>query len=300
LHLLIEPARENERGLPKTFAGLLRAALCDDASADVGLLFEHGQSNWYEFEKQRRKLKSSGTGTVPATLASPTKIVLAPPQMERSRGLDRQSPSRLEGGSNARIRRALELIDPSRNVAMLRGTVIHAWFEQIQWLDDAMPSDQQLLAALASIRGTQSLGENVRRAWLTDFHAMLRQKEIAAALTRSAYSRTLPQGWNQGDVQLEVRNEWPFAVIDGPQILTGRMDRVVFHRLRGEVVAADVLDFKTDMIGASAGDRLEDRVEHYRPQIEPYCKTLVQQTGLPRSQVSAALLFVGQGIVVRP
>jgi ATP-dependent exoDNAse (exonuclease V) beta subunit len=300
LHLLIEPARENERGLPKTFAGLLRAALCDEISPDVGLMYEHGQANWYELEKQRRKLKPSGVGILPATTVGPTKIVLAPPPKERRRGLERQSPSRLEGGSTARIRRALELVDPSRNVAMLRGTVIHAWFEQIQWLDDGVPGDEQLLASLVTIRGTEALAENVRRAWLNDFHAMLKQKAIASALTRSAYCKSLPMGWSKLDAELEVRNEWPFAVIDGPQILTGRMDRVVFHRIAGKIAAADVLDFKTDALGTSTGDRQEDRVEHYRPQIEAYCKTLIQQTGLPRAQVSGALLFVGQGIAVRP
>jgi ATP-dependent exoDNAse (exonuclease V) beta subunit len=206
----------------------------------------------------------------------------------------------MEGGAAARVRRALELVDPNRTVAMLRGTVIHAWFEQILWLEDGLPSEQQLLAALGLIRGTETVSETVRRTWLKDFQAMLKQKDIAAALTRSSYLKTVPKDWGRVDVELEVRNEWPFASIDGPQILTGRMDRVVFHRRDGEIVAADVLDFKTDALGKAAGDRLEDRVEHYRPQIAAYCKTLMQQTGLPQTRVSGALLFVGEGIVHRP
>lgn len=300
LHLLIEPARENERGLPKTFAGLLRAALCEDSSPAVGLLFDHGQSNWYELEKRRRKLKPVAASSSSAMPSAPAKIALAPPPQERRRGLERQSPSRMEGGATARVRRALELVDPDRTVAMLRGTVIHAWFEQIMWLEDGLPSEQQLLAALGLIRGTETVSETVRRVWLKDFQAMLKQKDIAAALTRSSYLKTLPKDWSRGDAQLEVRNEWPFASIDGPQILTGRMDRVVFHRLDGEIVAADVLDFKTDVLGKTPGDRLEDRVQHYRPQIAAYCKTLMQQTGLPHTRVSGALLFVGEGIVHRP
>jgi ATP-dependent helicase/nuclease subunit A len=297
LHLLIEPARENERGLPKTFAGLLRAALLDNPSTDVGLLYEHGQSNWYDIEKKRRRLTLDAPAA--AIAATPAQIALAPPSRERRRGLERQSPSRLEGGASARLRQALELVDPNRNAAMLRGMVIHAWFEQVLWLDDGMPSDARLLETLATIRGTEALSEHTRRVWLKDFHAMLGHKDIAAALTKSAYCKSLPKGWSKRDVETEVRNEWPFAVIDGAQIFSGRMDRVVFHRIDGQTVAADVLDFKTDVLRNRPGDRLDDRVEHYRPQMEAYGKTLMHQTGLPGSQVSRALLFVDAGIVVR-
>jgi ATP-dependent exoDNAse (exonuclease V) beta subunit len=304
LHLLIRPPRQRkdkENGKPpKTFAGLLRAALCGDKSTEAGLLYEHGDANWYELEKKRRKLSpTNGAGILPALPTAPTKIVLAPPPAQRRRGLERQSPSRMEGGTAAQIRRALELTDPRRTQAMLRGTVIHAWFEQILWLDDGAPSDEQLLAALAMVRDAASLPENLRRTWLKDFRDMLRQKETVATLTKASYLKSLPKNWSSDNIQLEARNEWPFAVIEGPQITTGRMDRVVFHVRDGQRLAAEVLDFKTDVLSGTTGERLEDRVEHYRPQIEEYCKTLVQQTGLPRSQVGGVLLFVGEGVVKR-
>lgn len=300
LHLLIQPPKGNERETPKTFAGLLRAALCDDDPPDCGLLFEHGQANWYELEQKRLKLPVATAPTPAESNASPLKIALAAPPAERRRGLERQRPSGLEGGSAGQIRRALELIDPKQSIAMLRGTIIHTWFEQIDWLDDALPSDEQLLASLAMVRDLHAADEGMRRAWLKDFRAMLKHQDVAATLTRSAYRQKLPRSWQATDAEFEVRNELPFAAIEGQHIMSGRMDRVVFHTLGGERVAADVIDFKTDAISDKRDERLEDRIKYYRPQIEQYCKTLAQQTGLPAARISGALLFVGAGVIERP
>lgn len=299
LHLLIQPPRDNERETPKTFAGLLRAALCENGGPDVGLLFEHGQANWYEIERKRLKQTTSETPE-PTASSALTRIKLAAPPAQRRRGLERQKPSNLQGGTAGQVRRALQLVDRDQTLAMVRGTIIHTWFEQITWLDDGLPSDQQLLTSLAMVRDIHAADESLRRAWLKNFRAMLKQKDIAAALTRSGYRQSLPKAWRAKDADFQARNEWPFAVIDSSQIMTGRMDRVVFHTCGGEQVAAEVLDFKTDAISDKKGERQEDLVEEYRPQMEAYCKTLVQQTGLAASRVSWALLFVGSGVVVRP
>lgn len=295
LHLLIQPPRD---GL-KTFAGLLRAALCEEDSPKVGLLFEYGQPNWHEIESKRLQDGRPAAAPQPAA-AAPTRITLAAPPTECRRGLQRQRPSNLEGGNAGQIRRALELVDPKQNLAMLRGTIIHTWFEQIGWLDDGLPNNEQLLALLKQVRDIHAADEGMRRAWLKDFHAMLQHEKIAAVLTRAGYRQSLPKAWQAADAELEARNELPFAVLEGSQIMKGRFDRVVFHVRGGERVAAEVLDFKTDAISDKKGERLDDRVAEYQPQMEAYCRTLVQQTGLPASRVNWALLFVGAGVVYRP
>jgi ATP-dependent exoDNAse (exonuclease V) beta subunit len=306
LFMLVRPVKENEKTLPKTFTGLLRAALCEESSPKEGMLFSHGAADWFEQEKKRRKVGkavAAPTAPTPAAPSGPTKITLAPPPHERRRGLQRESPSRLEGGAAGRVRRALELSDPKRDLAMLRGTVFHAWFEQVIWLDDALPSDEQLVQAFSIIRGVEIVSVAEQKAWLNEFRAMLSRGDTPQVLKRSSYCSTLPKGWKKllaGELQLEAKNEWPFAVIDGTQLLQGRMDRVVFLLRDGQPIAADVLDYKTDVIAEAAGQRIEDRVEHYRPQVEAYCRTVAQQTGLPENRVTAGLLFVGPGTLWRP
>jgi ATP-dependent helicase/nuclease subunit A len=301
LHMLLAPIRENEKNFPKTFAGLLRAALCHDNDAKSGVLYSHGQADWYKREQERRASTAPTRET--SDLGAPLKIVLAPSQVDRRRGLDRESPSRLEGGSAGRIRWALELSDPKRDKAMLRGTVMHAWFEEIVWLNRSLPSDEQLMARLSVIRGVETLSEPEKKAWLRDFKQMLREGETAQVLTEATYKATLPQRWAKlltGEIVCQAKNEWPFAVIDDGRLLQGRMDRMVFLLRGGEPIAADVIDYKTDAITTSRGETLGDRVEHYRPQVEAYRRTVSQVTCLPMDRVTAGLLFVGPGTLWRP
>ncbi len=305
LHLIVQAPKENESKLPKTAAALLRATLCSGNASEVGFIFQHGEADWYEREMKRRNPDAKQQGPIsppePLKRVPSPKIVLAPPPEERRRGLDRESPSNLEGGNRWRIRRALSLTDPHRELAMQRGTVVHAWFEQIHWLDNPLPNDGALLAGLNTIRGLESLSESVRRGWLKDFHAMLGLGDTAAVLTKASYLRMLTQlvHCSGEGCSLEVHNEWPFVVIDGQQILNGRMDRVVFLVQNGRRIAADVLDFKTDATSTAKGERLEDRVEHYRPQLEAYRRTIALQTGLTPERVCSGLLFVGKGKLVR-
>ena len=187
---------------------------------------------------------------------------------------------------------------------MLRGTVIHAWFEQIQLARRGLPSDEQLLAASAIIRGA---GDARRHASPEPGSRNFARHAAAEGrrrgpLTQATYlrvvaDRAMPCRYEGSS--LEARNEWPFAVIDGPQIMTGRMDRVVFLHQNGKRMAADVLDFKTDAISTSQGERIEDRVEHYRPQIEAYRRTIAQQTGLPADRIRDGTAVRGQGKLVR-
>ncbi len=38
-----------------------------------------------------------------------------------------------------------ELLKPAKSLERARGSLIHAWLEQIDWLDDGVPEDRELL-----------------------------------------------------------------------------------------------------------------------------------------------------------
>jgi ATP-dependent exoDNAse (exonuclease V) beta subunit len=80
------------------------------------------------------------------------------------------------------------------------------------------------------------------------------------------------------------------------------MDRVVLALKDGAPVAAEIIDFKTDRIGAGgsggaggAGDAvaaLDAAVERYRPQMQAYRRALCALTGLAPPVVACRLLFL--------
>jgi ATP-dependent exoDNAse (exonuclease V) beta subunit len=60
-----------------------------------------------------------------------------------------------------------------------------------------------------------------------------------------------------------------------------------------QVVAADILDYKTDHVPTDAD--IASKVETYAPQIQAYRRAVAKLTGLPPAAIAARLLFTGPG-----
>ena len=89
-------------------------------------------------------------------------------------------------------------------------------------------------------------------------------------------------------------NEYEFSIIlpadDGEkQLWSGSIDRLVVARRIDEPVWAEVLDYKTDSL---EGGRLQERVEHHRPQLDMYARVVAEQTGLAVDAISRRLVFL--------
>jgi len=95
---------------------------------------------------------------------------------------------------------------------------------------------------------------------------------------------------------LDVRTEFPFIheTSAGP-VMNGTIDRLVLVHYQGRVVAAEILDFKTDKAG-SAKDvaRLK---KLYRSQIDAYRGAVSRLWKLDPDRVSGRLVFLSAGVV---
>jgi ATP-dependent exoDNAse (exonuclease V) beta subunit len=209
----------------------------------------------------------------------------------------------LEGGSRVKLGGLLRL---DTSAALDRGTLMHACFQQIGWLDDGPPEESSLRRAVSGlVAGGFDLA-----ALIAQFRAALKRPAIADVLTLARYqSPVVPRTRHAPrDVQphaereeyalrLVVEREWPFLVREGNQILSGQIDRLVLWYDGDRLVAADVIDFKTDRLAADNPVALADRIEHYRPQLAAYCSALTRLYRLAADQVSARLVFVEPGLV---
>ncbi|HCK70119.1 MAG TPA: hypothetical protein DHW38_00945 [Planctomycetaceae bacterium] len=77
---------------------------------------------------------------------------------------------------------------------------------------------------------------------------------------------------------------------------TGYIDRLVLVFVNNKVVAADILDYKTDTIRDD--DHLANRVEHYSPQLTRYMDAIQQMYRLPENHVTSRLVFVNSHQIV--
>ncbi len=277
LHMIIAPSKENEKSIPATAAGVLRAVLAEGARAETfATLYENGAPTWAEH-------LSPAEVAPPAPEPIPLVIRLAQRKGAASRGLETQSPSQLEGGPRIDLAERLRL---DRSAAMDWGTAMHACFEQIIWLDDGVPDDDLLQRKLQALQLPQT---NVA-AVVAKFRRSVDKPKVRAVLSRSAYEPNLtPQVWN----------ERTFVVRQNDTILRGTFDRLVVLFDGETPVRADIIDFKSDSLDPNDPAAVAAKKELYRPQLEAYRSAVVQLYGLVADHIATRLIFVEPGATVR-
>jgi len=215
-------------------------------------------------------------------VSTPTSLGLAP--STRPRALPRRSPSAEEGGSHVS---AADLLR-TRGAAQ-RGTLVHAWLEDLEWIEDFELDEERLLAAGAHLEPDLDR----RRTALGELATALEGDEVRRSLAREHVEAP-------ADTTLEVLGEHAFSVVleeqdSGPELWTGSIDRLVLARQGTRVVWAEVLDYKTDQVSE---DELPAKVEYYAPQLRSYARVVAAQTGLTVGDIPLRLVFLGLGRVV--
>jgi hypothetical protein len=191
----------------------------------------------------------------------------------------------LEGGTGVDLSETLRL---DTTLALTRGVVVHAWCEEIEWIEDGIPDDDGLRA----IARAQAAGmpDDQVVALIETFRSWMAAEPIRSALSRDRFS-------SEPDTVVHVENERPFVRRIEDEIQEGFIDRLVLVERSGRVVRAEVLDFKTDSIESGDEEQLVARTAHYRPQIVAYCEVVREQFGLAEGDVSGGLAFLGAGAI---
>ena len=208
---------------------------------------------------------------------NPVPVTVAPEHF------DPKSPSSQEGGGEIEV---ASLFRAGSASAMEMGTAVHAWLSKIEWLEDARRPDaaEEILRATANEwRGIAE--DRARRTLDALLEKLLRTDgNLGDAFDRERYAR------NNGVTpeRIEPWRERSFAAIRDGSLWSGRFDRVVVARDdTGEIIAADIIDFKTDK---------EEHPEFYQPQLDSYCAVLRQMLARQKNapKITARLIFTSK------
>ena len=82
---------------------------------------------------------------------------------------------------------------------------------------------------------------------------------------------------------------------DKQQLLTGVIDRLVLIYAAGDLLSADIVDFKTDHLFPGDTEQLHKRQAFYEPQLESYRRAVQRMFSLPADRTTARLLFTFSG-----
>ncbi|WP_437200809.1 UvrD-helicase domain-containing protein [Planctomicrobium sp. SH664] len=285
LHILIIPGTSAKHA--KTFAGLIRAAVCaDQPLTPETTLYEYGDPLWHQKFETEAIERSEETAPVIAEIS----LNFAPSTLRRR--LPRTTPSR----SKQAAPRIGDILSTQSTDSLPRGILFHRWLEKIEFLEQSAPADDELRRLAAPMH----LPADVIDRYLLAFRTEIQAPAIAALFTHEGCFAAAPASLRAQlaapGIQLSIKREWPFVTVHQGELVNGTVDRLVLAMHEGAVIAAEVIDFKTDQLeGSEAIDR---RAELYRPQLESYRQAVSRMFKIPQTHVSARLAFLAAGRVV--
>ncbi|MCA9064052.1 MAG: UvrD-helicase domain-containing protein [Planctomycetaceae bacterium] len=306
LHMLVRPGSRRN-----SFSQLLFKSLGKEKWQPEETLFETGDPEWYL--RKPEFLGKPQSPTLPSLARSGaverTTISVALSVEGRRRGLIRRAPSRhdetrlyFEHPASAARGRSVSSGDhgPDASTATAsidpraRGTLIHAWFEQLHWLDNSPePSDEHLL----QIAEQQFISRRVAIRMLGEFRSFLNSPGVRGIFLQSEQMKVDGFRWyatdfSQQRVHLSCQMERPFLYQQSGELISGTIDRLVLLSDGHRYLAADIVDFKTDRLVGDVNSWIADRRGHYRSQLQDYRAAVSHCFRIAPELISCRLLFL--------
>ncbi|MDA1177202.1 MAG: UvrD-helicase domain-containing protein [Planctomycetota bacterium] len=289
LHLVVPPAASAEKQLSKTIGGLVRASLVGATPIHQWneIVWSDGDARWYE------------SGMLPP-IAEPAVTVRLPRTINFAKEVARPHvwvrPSEMTGHTRSLGRDRLR--GKSSEAAQL-GTLLHAWFERIDWLEDGIPGPEVWYEISTALGYPSDVVERAK----SQSQDLLVNPSVANLFRRSTYEHApdaLPDqvlaNSTKAAWEVELWREQRFAVRDDNRFISGIIDRVVVTCGTDGPVAAEVIDFKSDAIENE--QQLVQKETRYRSQMDAYRFAVQRLCGLRSDQVTTKLLFLSCGKVL--
>ncbi len=280
-----------------TSGSVILATMTEDAEREQGVIFESGDAQWFDKLKDTpsaaAKEEESGLAKFYSSSRAGRREHAVQVGLRSRRGISNVAPSALESGGVVQLRDILGTDEDK--MAMERGTLLHACFERVQWLDQAVPTEKELLQHL-----DQTAADSVfKRKAINEFFNAIEKGSFPQLLNFERYREQYLVQFSDAGNRMEVFNERRFAATiptaSSTDLIEGVVDRLVLVYENDELVAADVIDFKSDTI---APNELAAKVATYSPQLSAYREAISISLNIPLSSISTRLAFISTGDVI--
>ena len=268
----LKPSKKEEVKLGNTFADILRGALNPDVECKDKLLW-HCKNDEVDLPWHAKLKKPQESHLV----ENPPSFALA--KSTGPRILPRVAPSSI----HAQKITPQQLFTQESNDGRLHGTLVHALFEQVSWLEDFKLSKEELFASLDGFQGTENEKEQAVHA----FQRSLQNPSLKEVLSRSSWD---------SEAELEVHQEYDFKTIvkeEGKEtaLMRGSVDRLVIQKENGVIQKVFIYDYKTDAIRTTEDE--ERQRKRHQMQMDAYQEALGLLFSLKATQIDTEILFIG-------
>jgi ATP-dependent exoDNAse (exonuclease V) beta subunit len=290
VHIIVSHGAKADHKSP---AGVLMATLAD-GKREEGVLFENGDEKWHRSQAQKDNSDDQYNLQIfylPGQIRLQTANISR--ELKSKRGLPKILPSLVSEGDQVDLKRVFE--SWSNVDSLERGRILHGCFEKLIWADEGMPRHATLQQHLHNIAPA------VRdfQPFLDDFYRLLEPPKIKSLFSRRGYLTNymalLLDDSAIGTNRVEVCTERRFAVALENGFLQGVIDRLVLIYRDDQLIAADIVDIKTDRFEP---EQLHERISRYRPQMQAYRMAAAKFLDLSIEKISTRLVFVEASQIV--
>ena len=279
-----------------TSGSVILATMTDNAEREQGVIYESGDTRWFD-NLVRPERAASGEGTDLAKFYRGARVDRRKNAvhvgLQSRRGVSNIAPSALEGSDLVDLNDVLG--SGEDKMAMERGLLLHACFEKVQWLDRAVPTEDELLAHLERT----SVSSVLKRTAIKEFFNAIKKGSFPKLLDFQSYREQYLVQFSDARNRMEVFTERRIAAsyphAEPTAMIEGVVDRLVLVYENDLLVAADVIDFKSDAIGQH---ELAAKVAIYKPQLSAYRAAISASLGIPLTSIATRLAFISTGDVV--
>ncbi len=272
------------------FDSMLQSILAnpDEIGQAEAILYQQGDPKWYQHGTSKTSMDRSVDSKANHPLAKSTIRIRTDLSTAPQRSLRISSPSTV--GKSTEPMSLADAFNLSHAYGASYGKLIHAFFQQVQWLDNYSLNAGALHRVALSALTPEEL-RHVKLDRVTEaFAEMLQLRSVRSALSLARYQR--PFFGTVAD-RVEVDNERPVNLIVNDRLITGTIDRLVILMKNGKPFAAEIIDLKTDAFDENMTLLwVQDRIEFHRPQLEIYSQIVAQMLSIPLERVTPYLLLL--------
>ena len=294
IHVSYDCKPDDGKSLGRILLGTLAA---DKPRSPESIVYEIGKADWYA--NHQKPADQLAEELQPFYLNECTEIgdrdIATTPKS--GRGSQWLSPAQLEGDSAFSLQSVLRRQQDRQR--MERGTLLHACFETVIWLDGGPPNDELLKESIQRV--SPLVTQEYMGEIIAEFRTMLGQDSLqqlfksetyrdtmASRLVNSTYKPTQP-------FSVRVENERPFVIQNVDGVLEGFVDRLLWLYDGDQLLGAEIIDFKSDK--AKNGKR-DEQVRFYSAQLNAYIDAVATISELPEEKINAYLVFLENGEIV--